>query len=412
MRKFFKWIALLSSVALLVGCIAPTAAPVESIATFAAETVVAASSAVPTIPPAPAATSTVAETAAPASSSTPASVQPAVGTQEVATSEPLSIATQAAAPVVTESASGNTYLDDRSTPTGLIFSLFNAINRREYSRAYSYWENAGKSSNVPPFDQFAQGYQDTDSVQVTIGVVGGGNGAGQIYYVVPVVLQVQTTGGQSQIFAGCYTLHLARPEIQAAPPFQPMAIQKGSLKQAANTPNTDDLLANACNSPDVGQNTPLKPQPVTDPTTIAATNYLDDRSDAVTLLRSLFNAVNRKEYDRAYSYWETGAQNLPPFAQFQQGYQDTASVEVTFGSPTQGAAAGNLYWPVPTVLKSQTTGGQTQTFAGCYVIHLGEPANQTVPPFDPMAVQSAKVKQVDNNADVNNLLSTVCQGVP
>src|SRR5581483_8982233 len=34
--------------------------------------------------------------------------------------------------------------------------------------------------------------------------------------------------------------------------------------------------------------------------------YIDDRSTATQLVRSYFNAINRREYARAYSYWESG----------------------------------------------------------------------------------------------------------
>jgi hypothetical protein len=32
------------------------------------------------------------------------------------------------------------YVDDRSTPEALIRSLYDAVSRREYARAYAYWE--------------------------------------------------------------------------------------------------------------------------------------------------------------------------------------------------------------------------------------------------------------------------------
>src|SRR4029453_3463083 len=108
------------------------------------------------------------------------------------------------------------------------------------------------------------------------------------------------------------------------------------------------------------------------------------------------NALNRKEYLRAYSYWEPNAAQLLAFDTFQQGYDGTQSVQITIGSVTAGAAAGNLYYSVPTTLVAQTTGGATQTFVGCYVLHLGQPANQDTPPFQPLAIQSANVRQVSN----------------
>jgi hypothetical protein len=186
------------------------------------------------------------------------------------------------------------------------------------------------------------------------------------------------------------------------------------VKAASNSPNTDDLLSHACDGPDVPQTSPIHPSPVTNTTDLSASNYLDNRSDPLLVLSSLFNAINRKEYVRAYSYWENAgsSQNVPPFAQFQQGYQQTASVKADFGAPVSGAAAGNLYYSVPTALKVSTTTGQPQTFVGCYVLHLGQPVNQATPPFAPLSIQSAVIKQVANDANVTSLMGTACQNVP
>ena len=61
------------------------------------------------------------------------------------------------------------YLDDRSTPEAVISSYFDAVNKREYARAYSYWESGAAERELPPFDEFVAGYADTTSVEVTLG---------------------------------------------------------------------------------------------------------------------------------------------------------------------------------------------------------------------------------------------------
>ena len=136
--------------------------------------------------------------------------------------------------------------------------------------------------------------------------------------------------------------------------------------------------------------------------------YIDNRSGPVDVLTSLFNAVNRKEYDRAYSYWESGVSDLPPYDQFKAGYANTKSVQLLTGPVGGGVGAGQYYYSVPVVLVSQTTGGQTQTFAGCYTLHLANPIIQDAPPYQPMSIQSATIQQVDNNADMAPLLSRNC----
>lgn len=301
--------------------------------------------------------------------------------------------------------SADTYLDDRSTPTGLILSYYNAINRHEYLRAYSYWQD---KSQLPPYDQFAQGYQDTASVRVRLGAMGLSVGAGQTYYTVPVLLMTVTTGGVQQTYSGCFTMHLGLPSAQATPPYQSLGFQTADVRQASNSANDSDLLAHACDATNQQHGTELlQSNPLTNTGDISGSNYLDDRSDAILVLRSLFNAINRHEYLRAYSYWQDTTQ-LPSFDQFQKGYENTASVDLTTGTVASDAGAGQIYYSVPVVLKSRTTTGQQQTFSGCYSLHLAQPAIQAAPPFEPLGIRSGNLSQAANNANTANLLANAC----
>ena len=87
---------------------------------------------------------------------------------------------------------------------------------------------------LPAFDEFVEGYGDTTAVELTLGVVSSDVGAGQLYFLVPVSLIASLSDGSTQTFAGCYTLHLARPQLQAVPPFRPMSIQHANIVQAGD----------------------------------------------------------------------------------------------------------------------------------------------------------------------------------
>jgi hypothetical protein len=117
------------------------------------------------------------------------------------------------------------YLDDRSTPEAVISSYYNAINRAEYARAYSYFGQ----DDAPNYDQWEIGYSDTSHVEVSFGQSAQEGAAGSTYWTLPVKLDVTATEGQHSYFVGCYTLRLAQPAIQA-PPFQPLHIIEGKLK--------------------------------------------------------------------------------------------------------------------------------------------------------------------------------------
>src|SRR5258706_4848942 len=245
-----------------------------------------------------------------------ASAAPGGSPEPTASAAPPAVVQPTASP---SAAPDTAYLDDRSSAEQVIRSYYDAINRRQTLRAYSYWE---PSATLPTYDVFAKGFDTTTAAQVELGTVGGSPGAGQLYWSVPaVVLSTTTTGSQS--FVGCYTVHLGRPEIQTAPPFKPMAIQTGQLQSVANAAAARSALPTACGSSNAN------PLPWGAPGTgIDAARYIDDRSAGEQVIRSYYNAVNRKEYSRAYAYWEVGAAQLAPFAAFSSGYANTASVSL------------------------------------------------------------------------------------
>jgi len=135
-----------------------------------------------------------------------------------------------AAPALSQDGADEAYLDDRSTPEAVVNSLYNAINRSEYLRAYSYY---GENSGVGGYEAFAKGFADTESVDILMGRSTSEGAAGSTYYSLPVAIDAVSRDGTHRQYAGCYTLRLANPQIQATPPFVPMHIEKGELKPAS-----------------------------------------------------------------------------------------------------------------------------------------------------------------------------------
>lgn len=120
------------------------------------------------------------------------------------------------------------YLDDRSDPAALVRSLYNAVSRGEYARAWSYW---GDAKPVADYDRFAAGYADTRSVAVALGAVATEGAAGSIYATVPVAIEATEADGTTRIFAGCIVTRQIQPAIQE-PPFRPIEIDHARLAQA------------------------------------------------------------------------------------------------------------------------------------------------------------------------------------
>ena len=121
------------------------------------------------------------------------------------------------------------YQDDRSTPQKLLESYYNAINRKEYARAYSYY---AKGQQGDDFEKYAKGYANTQSVNIKLGESQPDPGAGQIYWSVPIAIEAKLENGKSQVYTGCYTVSMSNPAMQAEPPFKPMAIMAGTLSKS------------------------------------------------------------------------------------------------------------------------------------------------------------------------------------
>ena len=130
------------------------------------------------------------------------------------------------------------YTDDRSTPLAVVASLYNALNRQEYLRAWSYF-GAGAVADYP---SFRHGYQDTAVIDVAYGAVQSEGAAGTIYSTVPLALAAHQTDGSVAFYAGCYTLAQVQPAVQELPPFRPIEIREGHLPPAKSL----DVPSDAC----------------------------------------------------------------------------------------------------------------------------------------------------------------------
>ncbi|TPN48688.1 MULTISPECIES: DUF1176 domain-containing protein [unclassified Mesorhizobium] len=145
----------------------------------------------------------------------------------------LSLATSGQTALAAGDAAEAPYVDDRSSAEAVIHSLYSAINRHEFARAWSYF---GDTKPAKDFDSFVKGYDGTAKVEVETGAISDEGAAGSIFYNVPVAIRATDKTGGEKVFAGCYTLRQVNAQIQAAPPFDPIHIEKGALK-----PSTADF---------------------------------------------------------------------------------------------------------------------------------------------------------------------------
>ena len=317
---------------------------------------------------------------------------------------PLAKATTPPMPVPPPPSGAGAYLDDRSNPLALISSYFNAVNRKEYLRAYSYWSDP--AANLGTLTEYKIDYAATASVSLVFGTLTGDAGAGQMYYSVPVRLKSITTSGIPVDYAACYVVHLSQPGFFGAPPITPMNIERGTAKAVDAGLADAAVLAEACSGPDYPISSPVSVEPAS--LDISKDNYLDDRSSPVATVSSYLNALNSKQFVRAYSYSQNPTSEFGSYSTYEAGYADTDVITASFGTVISSSAAGNLTYKVPLAMKVLTTSAATQTFVGCFSLHLTEPSLQVSYPFQPMGLVSGKFKSVANDADTRPLLASAC----
>jgi len=350
--------------------------------------------------PAPTAVPTPAPSAAPTDRPTAATTTPPPSPTDTPQPSPIPTMAPLSGAVDTDPAR---YIDNRSGPVEVLQSFYNALNRQEYTRAYSYWN----TYSAPTFSQFKEDYKDVAAIQFVVGEVGEEAAAGSIYNNAAVVIVAQTTDGTIQTFTGCYQLHMSRPGNYSDPPVPPLAIEKAVIHQVTDATALDVLLAQACDGSGIPQGRPLSPEPTPGPNDTAHSFYIDNRSGPVEVLQSFCNAINSYEHARAYGYWEDSAAGRPAYYQFTADYANVATVELITGEDSSSGDA-ELFYRVPAALVFRFVDDTVQTLVGCYTLHMWQADLQTIPPFQPLGIIEIDVWEVDYNADLPALLRDAC----
>ena len=89
--------------------------------------------------------------------------------------------------------------DGRSNPIEMLASYYEAINARDYRRAYRFWESPESS-----YERFVSGFADTDRVRLLVEPAGRVEGAaGSVYTEITAIVAATTRSGNERVFAGC-----------------------------------------------------------------------------------------------------------------------------------------------------------------------------------------------------------------
>ena len=328
----------------------------------------------PTLSPTPSDTPTPTPTPPP-----PTNTPTSTPTQPI-TSTPSPTPTQAQVPLAPTPTSTPTPLqfttpptyDDESHPIALIASYYNAINRKEYERAYGYWEAPSQS-----YEDFAAGFADTAAVRLVVGppAVPPSDAAP---VGVPVLLMAWHTDGSENDFYGCFYV---RQEGGEGP--SPRWRLHDAIIHTATKADIR-LLQHACD--------PLQ--------SVLFLPKWDQGAQPVDVIFSYYNAIVNKDYQRAYNYWESPPQSYDDFV---AGFADTASAFVALIPPEfiEGAM-GSQYAAIPTFIIARQSDGSEPTFAGCFATRRPNP--EMIGEVRPWRIYSATVAAVPNNSTDAHIL--------
>jgi hypothetical protein len=136
--------------------------------------------------------------------------------------------------------------------------------------------------------------------------------------------------------------------------------------------------------------------------------YYENLLDSAGALKSYYNAINRKEYERAYSYFDKGA-TVQPYPQFAAGYANTASVTLALNlNFIEDPGAGNIYAAIRVVLTAMHKDGSKHLFSGCYIMHRVNTGISEDPNDELWHISSAKLVEVPANSSIDALLAQEC----
>jgi len=126
----------------------------------------------------------------------------------------------------------------------------------------------------------------------------------------------------------------------------------------------------------------------------------DDRTDPVTTLAAYYDAINSRDFRRAYGLWES-----PPssFEKFESGFADTDRVRLLIEPPRLEGAAGSSFAEISTIVIATTRSGNERVFAGCYTLRKSNVRDTG------WQIYRADISPVPASARVSRMLAQGCR---
>ena len=127
----------------------------------------------------------------------------------------------------------------------------------------------------------------------------------------------------------------------------------------------------------------------------------DDRSDPVATLASYYDAINSRDFRRAYRFWERAPSS---YEKFESGFADTDRVRLLIEpSPRLEGAAGSSFAEISTIIIANTRSGNERVFAGCYTLRKSNVRDMG------WQIYRANISTVPSSARVSRMLEQGCR---
>jgi hypothetical protein len=278
----------------------------------------------------------------------------------------------------------------RTDPVSLIGAYYNAISRRDYQSAYSFWETPPDNATL---EQFAAGFADTQSARAFVRLpIVTDAGAGNIFASLPTLVIATRTDSSQQIFAGCFTTHRTNVPVGNATEPDPSWFLRDATLQPQGALDFA-ALENVCEQS----------------SSLVGTAPASVQFDPATLIGSYFSAIVQGNPNGAAAYWENQSENILNTV-FGRYFTDAQSVNVYVDPQIFGeGAAGSAFARVRTLALVTAAGGDLHILPICLTTRKSNvPAGNATEPDPNWFFYDARIIEAASVTDALDLLPMIC----
>ena len=117
--------------------------------------------------------------------------------------------------------------DDTNSPENVMLSFENALNLKDYERAWDYWNSKPETN----FEKWKKGYAQTKYTDLYYKYKDSDAGAGNRWVTYSVKLFSEDTKGKKHLYEGYYILHTSAPELYDQGNWPGWKIEKGEFRK-------------------------------------------------------------------------------------------------------------------------------------------------------------------------------------